>query len=62
MLNSTSGTRRQERCEEEVVSRRYHDNIVVFRVELFEERYSPPTGAYVSISCGTRGIKLWILT
>lgn len=38
VFDGTSGARREQRSEEEVVARRDDDDIVVFRVELLEER------------------------
>lgn len=46
MLDGTGCTRWQEGCEEEVVSRRDDNHIVVFGVEFLEEGYSTPSSTF----------------
>ena len=45
MLDGTGCARWEQRCEEEVVSGGYDDDVVVFGIEFLEESYRAPSGA-----------------
>jgi hypothetical protein len=47
MLDRARGTTGQQRCEQEEVSRRDHNDIVVFGVELLQKSNTPPTGSCI---------------
>lgn len=61
VLNRAGGAGRQKRGEEEVVSRRNDDDVVVFRVELLQERDGSPASACCKLSvCAICVLRVWM--